>query len=209
MALTATSLSAACTATDKVLSITSTSSGFPSVGTIGLRQVMQVDAERMLIDVVPVANSVVVLQRGWDGTQAVAHVILAPVVTSSNISDFVVNPLGWNVTRVPFNYIITAIGANGVIAVPSQDTILQIVKATALGTTTLAAPGLDNDGVTLIITSETAAAHVITATSLIADGASGAPHTTLTFAAFKGASITLQASNGLWNVIANNNVTVS
>jgi hypothetical protein len=76
-----------------------------------------------------------------------------------------------------------------------------ITKATAAAIV-LVAPSKAQDGLTLVFTSLTAAAHVITATTLLADAVTGSPHTTATFAAFIGASLTLQAQNGLWNVIA-------
>jgi hypothetical protein len=77
----------------------------------------------------------------------------------------------------------------------NQPQIFAITKATAAAIT-LVAPGKDQDGLIVTFTSLTAAAHVITATALIADGVTGGPHGTVTFAAFAGASITLMAQNG-------------
>lgn len=201
MALTITSISAAIGASDITIPITSTSSGFPPVGTITTPlQLMQIDDERMLIVTVPVANTVRVAQRGYDGTTPSAHDILSPVSTSSVASDFPVVAFGWQANT--YGDDIVSIGQNGTIAVPTKNTTLQITKGSALATTTLGAPTVANDGVRLTITSETAFAHVITATSLVADAVTGSPHTTMTFGAFKGASIVLQAANGLWNVIS-------
>ncbi len=86
-------------------------------------------------------------------------------------------------------------------AIPIMSGVIILSKATA-GAYTLAAPTLLQDGYTLVITNATAAAHIVTATTLIADGVTGSPHTTITFGAFKGASITLVACKGLWNVVA-------
>lgn len=83
-----------------------------------------------------------------------------------------------------------------------------ITKATAAAMT-LAAPALADDGAVLIITSETAAAHTVTATTLLADAVSGSPHTTATFAAFIGTSLVLMAANKLWNVVASTGVTIT
>jgi hypothetical protein len=190
--------------------ITSTT-GFPAVGTVGANQPVIIDGETMFCTGVPVSGTIVVRGRGSDGTVAVAHNILAPVVTSSLATDFAALPGAASTTRPAYSDVQTTIGANGVIPVPAdvRPVTVNLVKATALSSTTLAAPSVANDGSKLTITSQTAAAHVITATSLINDGASGAPHTTLTFAAFAGASIVLQAQDGLWNVISNNGVTVS
>lgn len=210
MALTATTTAAAVTASQiKGLSITSTATGFPAVGVKNSKQVLQIDGEYMLIDQVTASGVVDVLLRGFNGTTAVAHDILAPVVTSTSASDFPATPTGASTPRPPYVDNIVTCGQNGVIAVPTQDTTVLLTKATALASTTLAAPSKGNDGVTLTITSETAAAHVVTATTLIADGVSGSPHTTMTWAAYKGASIILRAANGLWNVLSAVGVTVS
>ena len=74
---------------------------------------------------------------------------------------------------------------------------------------TLAAPTSAQEGFELTITSATAAAHVITATALLADAVTGSPHTTATFAAFKGATITLVACKGLLSVKAATGVPVT
>jgi hypothetical protein len=210
MSVTATTLAAACGASDLTLSVTSTT-GFPTVGTVGAHQPVVIDGEAMFCTGVPASGTIVVAMRGSDGGNGVAHAILAPVFTSALATDFASLPSTSTITRPPFSPFQTTIGANGVIAVPAdvRPVVVNITKATALSTTTLAAPSVANNGAQLTITSETAAAHVITATGLINDGTSGAPHNTLTFAAFAGASITLVAQNGLWNVVANNNVTVS
>jgi hypothetical protein len=64
-----------------------------------------------------------------------------------------------------------------------------------------------NDGTVLIIVSNTAYAHTVTATGLYQDGAG---HVNLaTFPADAGASIVLQAYGAKWNVLGNNNVTFS
>lgn len=97
--------------------------------------------------------------------------------------------------------------ASGAIAIATS-TVL-ITKTGSLAALTLAAPTTAQNGITLKVISQTAFAHTITATSLINDGATGAPHTTATFAVFAGASIELQAYNGLWNVVALNAVTIS
>lgn len=210
MALTRTSLSLACTAGQvKGLAITSTSSGFPAVGVIGSRQVMQIDGEKMLIDQVVASGVVDVLQRGYDGTVAVAHDILAPVATSSAASDFAAVPAGGVDNRPPYVDDIVTVGQNGALPVPTKNTTFLLTKASALASTTLAAPGKDQDGLRLTITSQTAAAHVITATSLIGDGVSGSPHSTATWAAFIGATLVLEACNGIWNEVSSIGVTIT
>lgn len=91
-----------------------------------------------------------------------------------------------------------------------------ITKGSAIAVMTLAAPTAGapapggaggQDGLRMRITTTTAFAHTITATSLVNDGATGVPHTTITFAAFAGSSIELEAYNGKWQVMSSNNIT--
>jgi hypothetical protein len=209
MSLTQTSLAAACGASDLQLAITSTSTGFPVIGSNAENQLMQIDGEFMYIVGVPASGYVTVRGRGSEGTAAVAHDKLAPVLTSSAVSDWPATPTGSVTPRPVFADDIVTLGQNGVIAVPIKDTIVNITKATALSSTTLAAPSTASNGVQLTLTSQTAAAHVITATSLVGDAVSGSPHTTMTFAAYIGATITLIAQNGIWNVKSSTGVTVT
>lgn len=203
MSLTTTSLSAAITAGQtKQIPVTSTAAGFPAVGVLGTRQLIQVDGEYMLLDQVLASGVINVLMRGYNGTTAVAHDALAPLNTSANAQDFGNVPVGAVDDRPPYVDDVVSVGQNGVIPVPVKNTTVLLTKGSALATTTLGAPSKAKDGIRLTITSETAFAHVITATSLIADGVSGSPHSTLTFGAFIGASIVLESANGLWNVVS-------
>lgn len=209
MALTRTSLSADLAASDLQVAVTSTT-GFPAVGTYAVpQQMMQVDDEFMLIERVPASGVVKVMQRGYNGSAAVAHDILAPVATSADPQDWVAVPLGEVVNRPPDFDAVRSVGENGVIPVPTQPTTYVLTKATALASTTFGAPAKDQDGLMVVFTSQTAAAHVITATTLWGDAVSGSPHTTATFAAFIGASLTVRAQNGLWNVISSTGVTIT
>ena len=211
MALSKTTLSAACSATDTTIKVTS-ATGFPAVGTAARSQRVQVDGEFMYtVDGIcqPSTGLIKVRSRGADGSAAAAHDILSPTCTSASGSDWSSNPQGGDCSLPPYRALQIAIGQNGVIPVPTQDTIAIITKATALATTTLAAPSADSNGVEFTITSMTAAAHVITATTLLGDAVSGSPHTTATFAAFIGATLTLVACNGLWNVKGSVGVTIT
>lgn len=78
-----------------------------------------------------------------------------------------------------------------------------LLKSTGVTTVTLAAPvtGIQ-DGTVITFTSTTAQAHVISASGLIQNGATGGPFATATLAAFAGASITLKAVLGKWVVVA-------
>jgi hypothetical protein len=206
MALTATTLSAAAAASDSIIYVTS-GTGFPGVGVSSKSQRVQVDGEVMYtVDGIcqVVSGQIKVRSRGSDRTSAVAHDILAPVQTSANGQDWIGIPTE---PAYPGVYKSVSVGQNGVIAVPTSNTIVALTKATALGTTTLADPAADQEGFLVVLTSATNAAHVVTTVSAY-DGTTGA-HTTLTFAAYIGASITLAPVKGGWNVVANNGVTVT
>ncbi len=208
MAITATALSADLSATGLTMKVAS-GSGFPTAGgpPVSTGYLVRVDREYMLAKSQPVANVIKLAQRGYNGTFAESHDILAKVEVSALGSDFA-EPFPGNTTSMPpFQPAMQTIGEDytftsaEVAAWGNQARNFPITKATAAAIT-LVAPSKAQDGLTLVFTSLTAAAHVITATTLLADAVTGSPHTTATFAAFIGASLTLQAQNGLWNVIA-------
>lgn len=93
--------------------------------------------------------------------------------------------------------------ANGPIAANLSHTGF-LTKA-GVGAYTLAAPA--RDGIRLRLVNRTANAHVLTATSLIDNGITGASKTTVTFAAFPGSSIEFESFGGKWNVIGQNVIT--
>jgi hypothetical protein len=97
--------------------------------------------------------------------------------------------------------------ANGALTI--QDGYAQLTKA-GIGAYTLAAPTAAQVGTVLQIVSDTANAHVVTATGLLDNGVAGGGKNTATFAAFVGASITLIATANLrWAVLAASGVTVA
>ena len=205
MALTRTTLAAACTASDTTLSVTSTT-GFPAVGTVAGNQPMQIDGEMMFAVGVPASGIVKVRGRGSEGTLAVAHDILADIETSSNPADFPAVPIGAVSPRPPYVDDVITIGQNGAIACPNKNTTYLINKATALASSTLAQPTTAQNGLRLTFTSMTAAAHVIT--SVMEDGTTGGS-TTATYAAFIGATMVLKAANAIWNVESVQLVTIT
>lgn len=95
---------------------------------------------------------------------------------------------------------------DGAIAIANGTALL--TKGSA-GAYTLAAPTAAQAGTRLRIISQTAFAHVITATNLIDDGVTGGAKDTATFAAFAGAAIELEAVNLKWAVVGKNVVTVA
>lgn len=213
MAITTATLTAAITASQTTFGISNVSTnqnGLPVVGALPLPigNPMLIDGEWMFAYNQPVAGTVQVRGRGSDGTVAAAHDILANVSVSASPGDFG-NPGATQTTNTDIsNDVPITIGQDGTIVLQPANTIFNINKVTAAALT-LPAPPANANGVVMVFTSTTAAAHVITATSLIMDGTGTLPHSTLTFNSKQGATATLVAENGLWNVQALQNVTVS
>ncbi len=145
--------------------------------------------------------------RGNEGSVAAPHDILANVYTTATNTDWGPVPPAVTVQNDPANDFVVSIGQDSTITVPLTNTAFNINKVTGCNIT-LVAPLLSLNGVAMIFTSQTAAAHVITATALLRDG-TAATRSTLTFAAQPGASVTLVVVNGLFNVQALQQVTVS
>jgi hypothetical protein len=207
MALSNTTLAAALGLSDTVMSVTS-GTGFPGVGVFpngGYGQVAQVDGEMLFVVTALTTTLMKIRERGAGGTAAMAHDILAPVSTSAVHADFAAWPVGTAAQRPPQVDDMLTIGQNivgGTLVLPTKNTTYVITKATALASSTIPAPTVSQNGLRLTFTSQTAAAHVLTATALLNNGLTGSPFTTATFAAFAGAGTTWIANNGLWNVIA-------
>jgi hypothetical protein len=126
MALSNTTLAAACAASDTQITVTS-ATGFPAVNTSARSQRVQVDGEFMYtIDGVcqPATGIIKVRSRGADGTAAVAHDILAPCKTSSSGSDWSANTQGGTELLPPYRPLQITVGQDGVIPVPTQDTLI-------------------------------------------------------------------------------------
>jgi hypothetical protein len=66
-----------------------------------------------------------------------------------------------------------------------------------------------DDGLCINIWSDTAFAHTVILPAVGFAGGAAALHGTATFAAFRGAGLTLRAWNGTWQVVANSGVTLS
>ena len=204
MALVRVTTTARVSAGDTLIPVSSTATGFPPVGLIvNPQQAMFIDDEAMFVVSVPVANSVLVRTRGADGTIAAAHDIGASVITSTTATDFPALGLGQTIIRPESMPDIATYGQDGAITVPGATAAAQsiaYIAKTSAAALTLGAPSLVLNGIQVTITSQTAFAHVVTATQLINPGSGVPPLTTITFPAIVGASVTLIAQNGLWNV---------
>ncbi len=203
MALARTTLTAAITSSQLTFGVVSTSvAGFPPVGATPLTyQPLVIDDETMFLVNVPALNTITVRMRGSDGTEATAHDLGSSVITSASPSDFPALQPGMVNLRSPSAPDIVTYGQSGAITVPIEPITIAFLAATSAGAYTLGAPSLALNGMMLEITSQSAFAHVVTATALYMTGAASSPFTTATFPAIAGASMSLIAQNGLWNVV--------
>lgn len=209
MAITGTTLSAAITANDLVIPVTS-ATGF-ATSTIA-PQYVRIDNEFMLIAPSYVSGTnIPVYRRGDQGTVCAAHNALSPVSTGL-LSDITQLQSG-AVSPIPRPSALwgqVTYSVSGAIAIPDKDTTVILDKA-GVAAMTLAAPGKDQDGMKLYIVGVTAQANTVTCPSaILVDGLTGGPHTVWTATTgFKGQGLLLMASQGTWLVISNNAGTFS
>lgn len=216
MAITQTFITADLSATSLTMTVSS-GTGFPTAGATPVTPgyLVRIDKEYMLAVQQPVAGIIKLAMRGYNGTAAAVHDLLAKVEVSSVGGDFAA-PAPGNVTDLPpYLPAQETIGedktftAAEVAAWGNQPRQFAFLKATA-ATIVLVAPSKAQDGLVVTFTSLVAVLNVITATGLLANGATASPYTTATGADSKiGATIQLQAQNGLWNVVSNVGFTLS
>jgi hypothetical protein len=180
MALTATTISAAITAMDNVIQVTSGTS-------VTAGQIARIDNEYVKIQ--GVNGTSISVMRGVKGTKSLAHNALANFVHGPQ-ADFPVEMF-----PLPSTYTHSASGA---IAVAPG--FVKLTKA-GVGLMTLAAPTTAQSGLQITILTTTAQAHTVTATFAVG--------TVATFTAAIGNSITLVAIGGAWYVLYANGVTVA
>jgi hypothetical protein len=191
MALSKTTLNGAITQGATQLTLTSATG-------IAKKMWLRVDGEYMLVTDITNTPTLLVV-RGVNGTPALAHNTLA-IVAYGVQGDFNISS---GVAGAP----IYSYSVSGAITVPLSDQTVIIDKATAAAMT-LAAPAYDTNPYVLI-TSATAAAHTVTAVTLLADGTSTTLKSTATFGTGIGASLGLEGVNGVWNVVSVENVTLA
>ncbi len=172
MALTNTTLAAACGANDLTLTITSTT-GFPTAGTTGNNQLVKIDGEYMYCVSVPVSGTIVVRGRGSEGTAAVAHQILAPCSTSATNSDFLFPPSGSSTLTPTYADDVVSLGADTTFTaagtaitattypLPVKNTTYILEKATAQAITLITASAA-SIGVRMTFINAIATANTIT-----------------------------------------------
>lgn len=181
MSLTAFTLTNAISATELGPFAVSSTTGFPAVGVYASpAQVMRVDGEDMLIQVVPASGMVKVMQRGYNGTRAVAHEALAVGATSSDPQDFNAPGSGQVVSRPPEVDDIITLGVNTTFTAtgtaptsttqpyPVKNTTYYLNKAGVCAVTLIAvgattpAPSAASAGVKMTFVGLTANAHTVT-----------------------------------------------
>lgn len=202
MALQATNLSASITASQLTISVgNGTLTSLPAVGAVAMSYgvPMQIGSEITYVVSQPVLNTLVLRMRGADGTSPMAHDVNSNVYVSNQPGDFPLPSAGTLISVDAAQDTAIDIGQDSTITPQNSNVVYNINKPTACAIV-LAAPSLAGNGTTLTFTSNTAAAHTITATSLIHD-ASGVLHSTATCTANLGCSVVFAIENGFYNVI--------
>jgi hypothetical protein len=204
MAITATTLAAACGLTDLTLNVTSatgiTAPNFTSGAGI---TVLFIDQE--FISVYTVNGTIIGVQRGQYGTANQAHVNGAQVQIGlpsdfPSLTEFVSRSLAQVQVEGAINWPATFLSGTADAINPAVPGFY-VVKTGSANGMTLAAPPVSAEGNVIQIWSDTLFAHTLTATTLLANGT--ALKTTATFPAFRGAGLILRACNGVWHVLSN------
>jgi hypothetical protein len=207
MAITATTLSVAVASgpsgTDNFVNVASaTGITAPNFTTGAGITWLLIDQEFMVVTAVN--GTVISVLRGQGGTLAAPHVINTQVQIGlpgdfAEFGEFLKASMTSNQTEAAVNW--PAIFLAGTAdAIPASVPGFYVVKTGSADAMTLAAPPVSAEGNIVQVWSDTAFAHTITATSLIAAGV--ALKTTVTFPAFRGAGVMLRACNGVWHLLS-------
>ena len=193
MALAVTSLAAAATQAARQIKLTAFTN--PSAGGIGPKTWALVDGEFVSVEDTSLSPTLGVA-RGINGTLAVPHANLAPVVYGLT-SDFTqMAAQGSDAVRVAP---VATYSADGAFTVPYVDQTVYITKAGVCALTMNATIPADL-AVTVRFISLTANAHTLTYTAGFYGNTTSSD--VATFAATVGATFTVQAKNGLWIPVA-------
>lgn len=198
MALTNTTLATAAGSNDMSIKVTS-ATGFAA------GNIIRVDNEIMAQTGAASGTSIPV-RRGIEGTSAIAHGILADVVTG--LPGDYPNPPPAQVTFVPVDAARVTLGVDTTLSSTDfvQDTTFVLTKA-GVCAITLGAPSKAQNGVRIGFRSNTANAHTVTYTAGFYGDTTSSD--VATFAAKVGASCTFEANGGAWGVLTLANVTLA
>lgn len=177
--------------------------------------ILQIDQEQMLVTTAPNGTAINSLVRGWNSTPAQAHKDGSQVQIGGP-SDFPTVSALWPNPNVQTNSISAAQTlvsqwlAGLTDAIPLQAGNYTI-KSVAVDAMTLAVPAAGQAGQVIMIYSDSAFAHTLTCPSAILQaGVTAGNKTVATFAAFKGAGLTLLATaQGSYTVLSSTGITFS
>jgi hypothetical protein len=192
MALTVTSLNGAVTQNARQITLTAFTN--PSSGGISPKTWALVDGEFVQVEDASLSPTVGVV-RGINGSLAVAHNTLAPVIygLTSDFTQLAAQGSDTLAVAPAATY-----SVNGAITVPKVDQDIYLTKA-GVAAMTLASPAADQTNTVRII-SLTANAHTITYTPGFYGNTTSSD--VATFPATVGAVFTITAKNGLWQAVA-------
>lgn len=193
MALTTTTLAAACTNKDKSITVASATGFAAGLYVLIEREVARISKEYVSGTLIPLD------QRGIDGAQ-VAHVSSAPVTVFGLNTDFS-NPVpggaGGNVFPAAPGRDTAYYSAAGAITLPTPGRdMLAILIGTGALAMTLANPTKDMDGCRLLVVGNGKAAHTITYAAGLGNG--GSLLDVGTAAAGNQCAVEFVAANGFW-----------
>lgn len=194
MALTTTTLSSACSATDKQIVVTS-ATGFAA----GYK--VLVDGEEMEVGKDYVSGTTIPVYRGRGGAPQAAHVSGANATAGAG-SDFQNPAPGSHSTTysaIPVVYFTSVTATSTLTLPPPRSWSFITLNGTSAITLTIPVPTKDMDGTVLVIMSNGVAAHVPTFTSGL--GGVGSGYTALTGATGARLSTMVVACNGYWNAL--------
>jgi hypothetical protein len=203
MTITATTLSAACGASDPTISVTSATYALAGNFTTGSNITWAlIDEELMLV--VAANGTIISVLRGQNGTQAAAH------ASGANIqfglpTDFPFQNeyLARSTTtyQTEGGMIWPATNLTGTAdAIPAGVPGFYVINTVAVDTCTLATPTAAAEGIIINVWTGTATAHKVVAPSTLFLCSLGS-YTTATFGARIGVGFTVRACNGSWHVM--------
>lgn len=199
MALTATTLSSACGATDNSIVVAS-ATGFAA----GYK--VKIDDEEMEVSKAYVSGTTIPVLRGRGGSAQAAHVTTASVYVGTN--DGVTNnwpdppagTLGTANMRIRPVVCVSYTGSTNTLTLPSPGCDLRVIlNGTTADTLTIPVPTKDLDNCVMIISSNGVAQHVLTFTGGLSGA--GTSYDQITINATAPASFQFIAIAGLWHEI--------
>lgn len=193
MALSATTLTSACAATDTSIVVASASGFAPG-------NLVKVDQEFMRVSKAYVSGLTILLDgRGLNGGVVSAHPVTSNVTTSATVTDFA-SAVAANVVAYPISSPsrqIVSYTADGAITLPTPgNDMVAVLNGTTQWDMTLAPPTKDMDGSILTIIGNGKSAHTVTVAGGIGLASTG--YTILTFDTGGQCAVNLMACGIAW-----------